>query len=237
MTRKGYLLHTYLLLYFLVLQIDSRYIPLISSRVKRALTNREKVKEIQLQNMLRSMDEQEKQEQALLSIFRAETLNKRDVDSTPAENKHLNKLFGEHIPWDIVRRQVPFDALIKRNNKPNIITKTPNDINKLQNDINNLQNDINKRQNIEPNKLPCKRKRSVQEQPLSNGHLHPKEGIALEKRDLNSQPGNGIVPGYSMYDELCEDAQPVEVVKIDRLVVENGIIKDQNIIEKAMMMK
>ncbi len=68
---------------------------------------------------------------------------------------------------------------------------------------------------------PCRKRRSVDND--------------VEKRHLKTPPGEGLVPQYNLYDEICEDSQPVEVVKIKKLIVEDGIIKDNDIIEPSML--
>ena len=199
------IIQTCLLLSFLLLNVHCRGIPLISSfKVKRGLASRAKVKELQLQSMLKSL---EKEDDDMYSFFypRSDTV-KRDVEGSPVDNRDLTKLFGEHIPWDIVRRQVPFDALIKRNKKESEDSK--------------MQNEafLDKKDST-----PCRRKRSTTDDKVTN------------KRNLKTPPGEGIIPAYNIYDDICEDSQPVEVVKIKKLIVEDGIIKDQNIIEKSML--
>ena len=174
-------------------------------KVKRDLASRAKVKELQLQTMLKTLEKKDD----LYSFFypRPETVKRDTEDKSPVDNRDLTKLFGEHIPWDIVRRQVPFDALIKSNKKRS-------EGSKLQNEAFLDKKDSS----------PCRRKRNTSDDKVNGS-----------KRNLNTPHGEGIVPEFNMYDELCEDSQPVEVVKINRLIVEDGVIRDQNIIEKAML--
>ncbi|XP_057306938.1 uncharacterized protein LOC130645092 [Hydractinia symbiolongicarpus] len=182
----------------LVSTLQFNGLPLLSARIKRTILNRENVKALQLQTMLKSLDKNTHSETVKPATV------KREAKGHIGDDKHLTRLFGEHIPWDIVRRQVPFDALITRN-KARVENK-------------NLQSEayFNKK-----NSSPCRRKRDTSH-------------VSAFKRNVNTPVGEGIVPAYNMYDELCEDSQPVEVVKIKKLVVEDGVIRDQNIIEKAM---
>ena len=69
---------------------------------------------------------------------------------------------------------------------------------------------------------PCRKRRSI-------------ERDEREKRHLKTPPGQGIVPAYDMYSEQCEDDQPVEIVKIKKLIVEDGVIRDNDIIEQSML--
>lgn len=78
------------------------------------------------------------------------------------------------------------------------------------------QNSFNKRG------APCRKRRSA-------------DDIIIKKRHLKTPPGKGLVPQYNLYDEICEDSQPVEIVKIKKLIVEDGIIKDNDIVELSML--
>ncbi|XP_012555851.2 uncharacterized protein LOC105844140 [Hydra vulgaris] len=106
-----------------------------------------------------------------------------------------------------------FSNLIGSQNEDWDLVRQPDLLSK-QDDIKNNNEFLEKRANT-----PCRRKRE----------------ILLNKRSLDTPHGEGLVPAYGIYDEMCEDSLPVEVVKIDKLVVEDGVIKDQNIIEKAML--
>ena len=72
--------------------------------------------------------------------------------------------------------------------------------------------------------VPCRRKRSSDENVTDR----------ISKRHLNTPPGEGLVPQYNMYDELCEDSQPVKVVKIKTLVIKDGVIRDNDISETLL---
>ena len=74
---------------------------------------------------------------------------------------------------------------------------------------------------IDKSKTPCRQKRSLGDETETT----------REKRHLKTPPGEGLVPQYNMYDELCEDNQPVEVVKIKSLVIKDGVIRENDISE------
>eukprot|EP00795_Rhopilema_esculentum_P005951 gene5951-11304_t len=74
-------------------------------------------------------------------------------------------------------------------------------------------------------KIPCRQKRSVDGDDATN---------TKEKRHLKTPPGEGLVPQYNMYDELCEDSQPVKVVKIKSLIIKDGVIRDNDITETLL---
>ena len=73
-------------------------------------------------------------------------------------------------------------------------------------------------------KTPCRQKRS----------LGDEEEVTKEKRHLKTPPGEGLVPQYNVYDELCEDNQPVKVVKIKSLVIKDGVIRENDISESLI---
>jgi len=194
---------TYLLglLCLLLTTADSRVLPMLRTMEKIGLVNRDKVRSLQLQTMLRAMEKKREQIYKILDTTHSARLIKGDVESTVGENHAISEVFGEHIPWDITRSQVPFQTLIRRNT-------------------------LQKKIPIVKREAPCARKkRSIKEVINTN----------TEPRALTSSTGEGIVPAINMYNELCEDSQPVQIVKIDKLVIENGVIRDQNIIQKAML--
>ena len=208
-------LHIYLLICFTNLESDGRSVPLISNHDAKNLTSREKVKEIQLQSMLKTLEKNSKEDENIKSLFMSkQAAAKQNSDDYATEHKQLNQLFDEHIPLEILQTQVPFSALIKSKKNSNNEIEHSDNVNKRESEPSFFDKQFNS--------LPCRKKRAITDLKKT------------DKRGLKTPVGEGIFPSYSMYDELCEDAQPVEVVKIDRLVVQNGIIKDQNIIEKAM---
>jgi len=73
-------------------------------------------------------------------------------------------------------------------------------------------------------KTPCRQKRSLE------------DGIEMirGKRHLKTPPGQGLVPQYNMYDELCENNQPVKIVKIKSLVIKDGVKKENDISETLL---
>ena len=73
-------------------------------------------------------------------------------------------------------------------------------------------------------KTPCRQKRSLGDEVETT----------KEKRHLKTPPGEGLVPQYNMYDELCEDNQPVKVVKIKSLVIKDGVIRENDISESLL---
>ena len=173
-------------------------------KVKRELMNRESVKKLQLQSMLRSLNRKDNENDEFFTTRLSDTV-KRDLDGNPIVNTDFSNLIGDqHDAWDMIRQQVPFEAILKQNAEA---------FKPKQGDSKNNNEFLEKRANT-----PCRRKREV----------------FINKRSLDTPHGEGLVPAYGIYDEMCEDALPVEVVKIDKLVVEDGVIKDQNIIEKAM---
>ena len=76
----------------------------------------------------------------------------------------------------------------------------------------------------EKSKTPCRQKRSLED----GGEKK------MEKRHLKTPPGQGLVPQYNMYDDLCEDNQPVQVVKIKSLVIKDGVIRENDISETVL---
>ncbi len=185
------------------------------TRQRRSLAaERELVKRLQLQSLLQhlegsdsdlnfaaALDEEYRKRAAERDVNFSDNIRSKDASKSQATNTErpgqdkrssMDKRESKDapIPWDIVNRNVPFNAPANANS-------------------------LNKRG------APCRRRRSV------DGDI--------EKRHLKTPPGQGLVPQYNLYDEICQDSQPVEVVKIKKLIVEDGIIRDNDIIEPSML--
>lgn len=177
-----------------IIVADSRSadLPIISARHRKLVINRDRVRQFQIQSIVKSAE--------------LKNIEKRETLTTPVDSKQLTQIYGENIPWDIVKKQVPFHALLNHN-----IEQKPGERARRNNPFNSA--DLTR----------CRRKR---------GDDNAENDIV--RRNLKTPAGEGILPAVGMQGELCEDTQPVEVVKIEKLVIEDGVIRDQNIIEKAM---
>jgi len=204
-------------------------IPILLGRSQKMamIASREKVRKLQLQTMLADIEKSEEELKTMRKRSVADDENvlervTRESESN-IESQNFNRLFND--PWDIAHRQVPFDTLIKRNKIASLIKNNK----KIHREASPQTND-----NDENLLTPCRHKRrrrdifnNTNNSTTNNTHGH--------KRSVVSPEADGLVPGYNIYDELCEDAQPVEIVKIHKLSVEDGVIRDADIIEKRLL--
>ena len=184
-------------------------------KLRRELTSqRELVRKLQLQSIFRNSD-------------------RRDYDLTAAAflDKDFQKRSAERdVTFPSLSREESFDQFFDMQERSQESSKQQ----KRSTEENNLQQDISSeekskitvpfvdRSSKDANaRAPCRQKRSLED----------KDGMAREKRHLKTPPGQGLVPQYNMYDELCEDNQPVKVVKIKSLVIKDGVIRENDISE------
>eukprot|EP00794_Sanderia_malayensis_P009490 gene9490-10482_t len=197
--------------------------------LRRSLsTQRELVKRLQLQSILKHLEGKDSDlsfAAALDEEFRKRAAE-RDVQFPPPT---------EAKTAFITRDTAASNEDLQEDNSPRQTRSTTNENDKANVGKSNIDWDIVNRNvpfNVPPvnkNSLskrgaPCRKKRSLSE--VEGGR---------ERRSLKTPPGQGLVPQYNLYEEICEDSQPVEVVKIKKLIVEDGVIRDNDIVEPSML--
>ena len=169
----------------------SAKLPMISARLHKGIINRDRVRQFQIQSIFNTMNTQDAFTREIVREVTPSVTQESERDNDEHgrdENRRSTtsaNTYSEQMPWDIVKRQVPFKDLLERN--------------------------------------------SVSKIAPMNVHSSSEKGVGgggwrtLEKRGL-------LRPS----EDVNEEVQPVEIVKIKKLVIQDGIIRDQNIVEKAM---